>query len=267
MQKCLLCNVEVNGNWQNDKLLKCSIYSCRNCLIAFTYPQPEQPVYENLDFHLCTKESDVNSQKLTELSELPYDWSTLIKLQTSIIARNLQPNTRIFEIGCGEGILLYELSRMGYNVSGIEPSISAFERAGIRELNIIKGSFPVVQPEGHFDLIIMSQVLEHIRDIEDFIIKIKKFLPGGYLLLTQTNYKGLIPFVQKEKWYGWVPDQHYWHFTLKGLTGFLAKHDFEIVEYGYSSLSHPHNLLYKIAALKSNWQDQFTVLYKLKSNC
>jgi 2-polyprenyl-3-methyl-5-hydroxy-6-metoxy-1,4-benzoquinol methylase len=272
MQRCILCDIGINNKRHiktkliNHKSIGQRIYLCSNCLIAFTYPPPKLPVYEYLDFHLYTKGNEFFNNHLTEISELPSDWEKLIEVQTSIVINFLPSGARILEIGCGEGILLNELNICGFSVCGIEPSNSAYIRAKDRNLNIINGSFPDVRIEGYFDLVVMSQVLEHIKDLDAFIDEIKRIIPYGYLLLTQTNFKGLIPYIQKEKWYGWVPEQHFWHFTLKGLTGLLAKHDFEMVENKYSSLCHPHNLLYKIAALKSNWQDQFTVLYKLKTD-
>lgn len=272
MQRCLLCDSEIfiKRNKEHFLLLDVtreqSIYFCNKCLIAFTYPPIRQIVYENLDFHLCTKVNGSPNDHLTEINELPYDWRKLIEIQTSIIINNLPRKANILEIGCGEGILLNELKKKEFSVNGIEPSNKACERAKIRNLNIIKGSFPDVKITKTFDLVIMSQVLEHICDLDHFINEIRQIIPFGYLLLTQTNFKGLIPTIQKSNWYAWVPEQHFWHFTLKGLTILMSKYNFERIEYKYSSLVHPHNLLYKIATLKENWQDQFTVLFKLKGN-
>jgi SAM-dependent methyltransferase len=243
-----------------------SIVHCSDCNIAFTFPPPVIPDYTDLDFHSAAAKSDDATEKLTEVSDLPHDWKWMIAIQRKMAEHHLQKNKRILEIGCGEGILLAELSTLGFDVTGIEPSRSASRRAAQRGLKVLNGSFPETNPEGKFDLVIMSQVLEHIFDIETFIESLKSLTSAENLLFTQTNFRGLIPRFLGQQWYAWVPDQHYWHFTLKGLTKILSRHNFELVDYKYSSLVHPHNILYKIASLRESWYDQFTAIYSLKKD-
>lgn len=264
MNKCTLCNTNSTLLFPLKVLEGPVIKYCFSCEIAFTDPPPILPEYEIMDFHLNTKEDEKFHHILTEVNDLSADWKELIEIQISLITKYIPPKENILEIGCGEGILLGQLKTKSYNLTGIEPSNNAAKRAKTRGLEIVQGSFPSVELNKSFNLVVMSQVFEHIKDLVPFIKEIKKIIPSGYLMLTQTNYKGLIPLVKKEKWYAWVPDQHYWHFTLNGLTKLLLKHNFEMIDYKYSSLVHPHNLLYKLAKLKSNWQDQFTVLYKLR---
>jgi 2-polyprenyl-3-methyl-5-hydroxy-6-metoxy-1,4-benzoquinol methylase len=239
-----------------------SIRKCVGCNIAMTLPIPKVPDYNKIEFNPCSKENGLDQFKLTNMFELPFDWRQLIEIQIDIIVRNIPAKAKILEIGCGEGILLYELQNSSFNVTGIEPSSAAFKKAQNRGLNIINGFFPGVNLSCRFDLVVLSQVLEHIFDVEEFIRELRMKIPKGYLLLTQTNFKGLIPVYLKDRWYAWVPEQHFWHFTLEGLTEYLIKNDFELIEYRYSSLVHPHNFLYKLATLNQKWHDQFTVLFK-----
>jgi 2-polyprenyl-3-methyl-5-hydroxy-6-metoxy-1,4-benzoquinol methylase len=245
-----------------------TICTCLSCLNSFTYPQPELPEYEHKDFH----NRDRSNLKLNYYSELPYDWKKLIEIQLDIINLYIPKNGSILEIGCGEGLLLHELAlglrsltKKQYKLSGIEASISACTRGQLKGLDIKQGYFEENEFNSTFDCIVMSQVLEHIPDLKNFLAKLIKLIPNGYLVLTQTNYKGLIPRIQKEKWYAWLPDQHYWHFTLKGLTGILKKQGFERVGYKYSSLVHPHDWKYKLAYIKENCLDQFTAIYRLEA--
>lgn len=237
------------------------IISCVKCKIAFTFPVPTLPEYEELDFHNCTKSLDTPS--LTKLNELPYNWKKLINIQTELLRRNLAESSKILEIGCGEGILLEALQAVGFKTFGIEPSKTAASRAKTRGLDVINGYFPDNNVNEKVDAVIMSHVLEHIQDPAQIINAIKLIAPGGYLVLTQTNYRGLIPRSQKGDWYAWVPEQHFWHFSLEGLTMWLNEFGFEQVEFKYSSLVHPENILYKASLLRNSWIDQYTVIYKL----
>jgi 2-polyprenyl-3-methyl-5-hydroxy-6-metoxy-1,4-benzoquinol methylase len=240
------------------------IYFCKICLIGFTHPGPTLPEYKKMDFHSDALNSDINEPQKLTIVNLPYDWARLIKIQISMVVRNLEEGSEILEIGCGEGLLISELEKCGYKVTGIEPSSSASRRAQNKGLNVINGLFPEVALKNKYDLIILSQVLEHISNLDGILNELRKIIPSGYLLLTQTNFKGLIPTIKKGNWYAWVPEQHFWHFTLNGLSNYLSKRNFEKVEYKYSSLVHPHNVLYWISTFKGSWMDQFTSLYRIK---
>lgn len=260
--QCKFCGGKQKRYISTSKFI---IRKCSNCKIAVTEPSPIIPKYSEMDFHSCTKDSNTTEQSLTDLNNLPKDWARLIEIQSEMVQKHLPVNSRVLEIGCGEGILLNEISKHQYKVYGIEPSITAYNRAMMRGIECINGIFPHQKFEGKFDIIIMSHVLEHIEDIGHTVAELVKVSPGGYLLLTQTNYRGLIPRRLRGKWYAWVPDQHFYHFTLQGLEKFLNNFGYKKIDYEYSSLVHPNDLWYKLAQLKENWIDQFTVLFKNES--
>lgn len=238
-----------------------STKKCLRCKIALTSPAPSVPDYTQMDFHASSKE---DLQTLTDIKSLPYDWQKLISIQSEMVKKNLPIGSRVLEIGCGEGLLLGELLKNNYLVYGIEPSQAAYKRILLRgSIEAKCGYFPQQQFSEPFDLIIMSHVLEHIENPEELLLNIKKSAPNGYFMVTQTNYLGLIPRVLKENWYAWVPDQHFWHFSLTGLTKYLAKFGFVKVSHQFSSLVHPHNKLYKIANTIPQLRDQFIAIYKI----
>ena len=92
---------------------------------------------------------------------------------------------------------------------GIEPSKTASESARQSGLNVIQGYFPDTIVQGLFDAIIMSHVLEHIQEPIGLLKHVSNSARGGYVLLVQTNWRGLMPRIYKEKWYAWVPEHHY----------------------------------------------------------
>jgi 2-polyprenyl-3-methyl-5-hydroxy-6-metoxy-1,4-benzoquinol methylase len=170
------------------------------------------------------------------------------------------------EIGCGEGLLLKELSRSGFNVQGIEPSVTASSRARKKGLNVITGYFPDCLSDALFDVVILSHVLEHFADPIVTLELVSRVAPKGYLLLIQTNYKGLIPRWDREKWYAWSPHEHFWHFTPKGLQMIARRLGFCPIACEYSSLIHGSKriakLTGKIARVFPPAWDQFHLLLK-----
>jgi SAM-dependent methyltransferase len=102
--------------------------------------------------------------------------------------------TRILDIGCGDGGVLLPLLERGCQCTGIELDrqkseyaknfLSDFVGSGQAEIvnqNIYEEQ-ALARYAGAFDLIILKDVVEHIPGQEKFIPYLKKFLrPGGYV--------------------------------------------------------------------------------------
>ena len=113
------------------------------------------------------------------------------------LARSLQPR-RVLDIGCGNGALMASLLKRGYDVVGIEPDTRGIALARTRcpqgrlyPFSVGDEAASILsKEEAPFDLIVSSEVIEHLpypRDLLQFGRKI--LTPNGYLILT-TPYHG-----------------------------------------------------------------------------
>jgi SAM-dependent methyltransferase len=92
---------------------------------------------------------------------------------------------RILEVGCGTGSNIAMLQQFG-TVDAIEPDDHARAFAANRTGLAIKGGYlpDVALEDGHYDLIVLLDVLEHIPDDTGALIALRsKLAPGGRLLL------------------------------------------------------------------------------------
>lgn len=263
---CPLCHSQANKlvvGLESSGLL-CEIQGCLDCTNAWTSPAPGFVEYDREDFHAQSIASDSKETTKT-IADLPCEWQRSINMQVSLIKRHMKPKAKILEIGCGEGILLSELANSGFTVKGIEPSLAASSRAISKGLDVTASLFPDYTPDDQFDLIILSHVLEHIEKPYSFLKEIVQLIPQSYLLLIQTNYRGLIPKIYPKAWYGWAPHQHYWHFTPSGIAYVATKMKLSLMECEYSSLVHvgkKSRLLQIAAATTPRLFDQFHALFK-----
>lgn len=239
-----------------------AIRACQVCTNAWTDPLPGMVDYSSENFHRRTLQKPQRAP-LPSLADLPPQWRHSLLLQADRLIKVLSPGARVLEIGCGEGLLLEELSRRGLCVVGIEPSVAASAAARDRNLDVYTGYFPDTPIMGSFDAIVMSHVLEHLPRPAETLAAIDRILSsGGYVLLVQTNWRGLIPRLRGRRWYAWVPDQHFWHFTPRGLMKLFQPLGWSIRAIEYSSLVHSPMLrpLADLASRVPGLGDQFQIL-------
>ncbi len=102
--------------------------------------------------------------------------------KASLLLQLIQPREReILDVGCGEGALAKELTLRGKSVVGIEldPGKASLARENCR--HVIQGDAEDLQTveavravQSSFDLILFSEILEHVRRPEEVL---RSFLP------------------------------------------------------------------------------------------
>lgn len=90
------------------------------------------------------------------------------------------------EIGCGTGIVMATLERLGFIATGLDVNEKALSYAVKRTKGkLIRQSIFGFKPKKRYDIVGAFDVLEHIRDDEGFLRACHSLLsPKGYLLLT-----------------------------------------------------------------------------------
>ncbi|WP_164654815.1 class I SAM-dependent methyltransferase [Thiorhodococcus mannitoliphagus] len=92
--------------------------------------------------------------------------------------------SRIIDIGCGNGMLLRDLRCRGYSqLTGMDPSAKCVEFLLVEDIDAVQGSFFTHTDMKNFDCAILSGVLEHICDVSKMIDAIKVLIKTDGLLL------------------------------------------------------------------------------------
>ena len=109
------------------------------------------------------------------------------------VLRGLAGPAVIVDLGCGDGSALAVAAghNPGHRFAGIDWSTEALRRAQARGLTVVRGG--VAEPglpvaDGVADVVIMSELIEHLVDPDGAVAEVRRVLrPGGSLLLSTPN--------------------------------------------------------------------------------
>ncbi|MEI6807382.1 MAG: class I SAM-dependent methyltransferase [bacterium] len=147
--------------------------------------------------------------------------------------------TRVLEIGCGAGYLLDAMASEGARVEGIEIDHDTRQLCINRGLIVHNADVTdwAKTHEGRYDLVVMCHVLEHMQDAKTCLSNCMLLLaPLGRLCVAQPLHTAFVPRVMGRRWQAWAPEQHYWHFTPRGLSQLLTDQHFTV---DAVTFSHP----------------------------
>jgi len=133
--------------------------------------------------------------------------------------------SKILDIGCGNGDFTEEIRKLGFDICGIDinpPSIKNFPKKGYTVVDIQHDKYPY--PANSFDVIFSKSVIEHLREPDHMLEEAYRLLkPGGTLLCLTPSWK----HSYEEQFY--IDHTHYTPFTryslevICNLSGFDSK--------------------------------------------
>lgn len=148
----------------------------------------------------------------------------------------------IVDIGGGDAARLFELRKIvprGTECIGFDfwfpPAI--VERAKTERIGLLEGNIETdihMLSDSTHDLIIMSQILEHLRDPILALEKLRtKLAPGGYLLLDTPHLGGLdYRLFRRQYWGGYHLPRHLHLFTKNSLAEAAKRLGYRVVRQG-----------------------------------
>lgn len=108
------------------------------------------------------------------------------------------PEGAVLDIGCGNGALARELLARGYDVYGVDASATGIEIAGAAApgrfyvMDIQSGSLPSELAAKRFEVVVCTEVIEHLYDPRGLIGFARSILPRGGRLVLSTPYHGYL---------------------------------------------------------------------------
>jgi len=215
------------------------VVRCDDCGLVFLNPQPSDEELGRIysaDYFLGS-ESEAGRQAVSNLKQ------ATARFYLSEIQRYYGGKKgRLLEVGCGDGDFLVSAEAAGWQVTGIEYSEAACEKARQRLKNgtVRSGELPAAKlPAEQFDLCVLSDVIEHVRSPLDFLKEIHRVLkPGGALFIATPASDSWSARLMRQKWMEFKPE-HLTYFDRQNLQTALFNSGFSeiIVQPGWKILN------------------------------
>jgi len=163
-----------------------------------------------------------------------------MKQEFKIIANNIENNTRVLDVGCGDGVLIeYLKQEKNIDVRGLEISKDKVQTCISKGLTVIEGNAEIDLkqfPNNSFDYVVLSQTLQAFLNPEIVINELLRV--GKRAIVTIPNFgfwkvrlhllfKGTMPVTKTlpDEWYN-TPNLHMC--TIKDFFKFSKTMNFKI---------------------------------------
>lgn len=156
-------------------------------------------------------------------------------------------NGRLLDVGFGAGAFLQAARRAGWRAHGVEVALPAVERARGHGFEVFHGSLQeAAHASASFDVVVASEILEHVGQVGPLVAEIARVLrPGGLLWATTPHARGVSGRLLGTGWSLVAPPEHLQLFSLAGMRCLLHAGGFDRVTIAAES-ANPRELLARL---------------------
>jgi SAM-dependent methyltransferase len=239
---CLACNSPKFSRWFTKTSatddLRYPISKCAECRSAFVVPRP---TFEYLEAyytgsgqsHAKSIELDTDTEAYEKIlrDEENFPNSGVDATRIASHCRVLASGNKFLDIGAGYGFFSRAALRCGFQVTAIEPTKECRDvfrlMCGAEPLpGMLTSNFVRANRES-FDVVLMSQVLEHITDLETTLGYLRDLLaPGGIITIAVPHFGSWLSRLQGKGDMFIGPPEHVNLFSKTGLRALFERHGF-----------------------------------------
>ncbi|MDQ6607997.1 MAG: methyltransferase domain-containing protein [Actinomycetota bacterium] len=153
-------------------------------------------------------------------------------LRRAFMLEEVSPGDRVLDLGCGAGQFTRELADAGALPVGVEVAEAALGRARAAapelDFRLAPIDAPLPLPDGSFELVWASEVIEHVADTALWLSEMARVLvPGGRLLLSTPAHGRLLVALRGIERFSEPLGDHLHLYTRGSLRTVLGEFGFE----------------------------------------
>jgi SAM-dependent methyltransferase len=244
-QACLACQAVIPPQFVFN-LKGFPILRCPACGLGWTVTPPDfDPTRIYTRGYFQGEQADGYADYQGSRAELAAEFRRLLQ----DIAAAGKSSGRLLEVGCAYGFFLDE-ARHCFEVSGVEVAEDAVAACQARGLDVVQVADEAFYTRrGPFDLVVLLDVIEHLKNPDGLLRDLHKYTqPGALLVITTGDFDSLLSRIMRRQWRLMTPPQHLWYFTPDAITRLLTRHGFQVEQITYPAKQVPLALItYQVA--------------------
>ena len=192
------------------------LFRCAVCGLVFLHPLPGADELERF-----YTESYYGQGRRKFAGALESAIRTLARFKWNRLRPLVHPGERMLDIGCGRGTLVQLARAEGVEAYGLERHFpGAPESPHVFYRDLQDCDFP----DGHFQVVVLWHVLEHLPSPRTALQEIHRILrPGGWLSVAVPNFGGSQARASGRHWFHLDLPRHFWHFEPATLERMLEE--------------------------------------------
>jgi len=211
------------------------LFSCESCATLYTAHVPG-----------ISQSQDYDSYYTAENLTVP----AFIDRRLDEIVSTFEPyrrNNHLLDVGFGAGSFLEAAARNNWQAFGVEVSQTAVEHVRERGFEVFCGELGKAgYPDDYFDVIIASEVLEHVSYPRALLEEVARVLrPGGLLWATTPHGRGISARLLGLGWSTVCPPDHLQLFSLNSIRALLTSEGFRQIELATHG-TNPYEIVHEL---------------------
>jgi len=221
-RNCLLCgragSVRLQGLF-DDRFGAPGVYDvigCSGCGLGWTWPRPTEAELKRLyeGFYNAGVEPGGAYQGLRERFLASAFNRLWLRWDGDLTFHLRRGRGRLLDLGCNEGRGLSLYAANGFAAEGLEINEKAAALARKRGFRVFTGPLEDFTPAEPYEVVVLSNVLEHARDPLSMLAQVRRLLrPGGEVWISLPNADSFWRRVFGRSWVNWHVPFHLWHFS------------------------------------------------------
>jgi len=228
------CGLEVDSQFKSSQMHGLTMRTCPSCLVRHQVVELSTSEYSKFysdDYHTSFQDDTTQGPYRDRFEHDRHIAHIRFKEYHKFLTAE---NTRLLDIGSGNGAFVYEASGRGFESYGLEPGKKAY--LDFLGENIVNKTLDECSLEDfgsfgeRFGIVVMHDVIEHLVDPVSALRKIRDYLleDDGLLVVDLPDY------YRPEGLHHWRPTQHLWFWNTTQAADMLANESFKI-----ASMTHP----------------------------
>lgn len=153
------------------------------------------------------------------------------------VIKKFKKNGRLLDLGCAMGFLIEEAKKWGYDAYGVDISEYAVKIArklvgeSLVKLGKVEDLEKLFVRNNDFDIITMFDLIEHLQNPKEVLLKIGRVMKPDAVLVIQTGDAGSFwARIMGKNWHFFAPPQHFYFYSQKNMRELLRQSGYEVVK-------------------------------------